>query len=103
MLDRLETNRPRDDAEQYAAVHGFTRRVGGYDILETVIELMMFRHAIWAHLSSSGPPSRGAFTAMEQIDGLVDRVTIASIRAFVDPAARMLVHKAPKSEPGTGP
>src|SRR5688500_14356542 len=33
ILDRLETNRPRKEAEQFAAVHGFTRRISGYDQL----------------------------------------------------------------------
>ncbi|HUE95531.1 MAG TPA: hypothetical protein VMN39_02680, partial [Longimicrobiaceae bacterium] len=81
-------------AEQFAAVHGFTRRISGYDILETVIELLMFRHAIWAHLSAIGAPPDRAYTAMERIDGMVDRAVISSLTAFLDPGAKMLVRKA---------
>lgn len=93
MLDRLEINRSREDAEQFAAVHGFTRRVSGYDILETTVELLMFRHAIWTHLTAVGAPAEGAYAAMERIDGMVDRAVISSLRAFLDPGAKMLVRK----------
>ena len=93
ILDRMEINRSREDAEQFAAVHGFTRRISGYDILETVIELLMFRHAIWAHLTAVSAPVEGAYSAMERIDGMVDRAVIASLRAFLDPGAKMLVRK----------
>jgi hypothetical protein len=93
ILDRLEVNRPREDAEQFAAVHGFTRRITGYDVLETVIELLVFRHSIWAHLTAVNAPVDGAYVAMERIDGMVDRTVIASLRAFLDPAAKMLVRK----------
>src|SRR3712207_5396806 len=41
IVDRLDINRPREDAEQFAAIHGFTRRITGYDIIETVIELLV--------------------------------------------------------------
>lgn len=93
ILDRLEVNRSRRDAEQFAAVHGFTRRISGYDILETVIEIMMFRHAIWAHLMSIRAPLHGSLIAMESMDGMIDRAVISSLRAFLDPSAKMLVRK----------
>ena len=93
IVDRLEINRSREDAEQFAAVHGFTRRITGYDIIETVIELLVFRRAIWAYLTAVGAAIHGAYAAMERIDGMVDRAVIASLRAFVDPGARMLVHR----------
>lgn len=93
ILDRLEANRSREDAEQFAAVHGFTRRISGYDILETTVELLMFRHAIWAHLTAISAPADGAYAAMERIDGMVDRAVIASLRAFLDPGAKMLVRR----------
>jgi len=99
ILDRLEINRSREDAEQFAAVHGFTRRITGYDIVETVIELLVFRRAIWAYLTAVEAPLEGAYTAMERIDGMVDRGVIASLRAFVDPGARMLVRR-PAQEAG---
>ena len=38
-------------------------------------------------------PYQAAFVAMEQIDGMVDRAAVASLSAFLDPAARMLVRK----------
>lgn len=98
ILDRLAVNRSREDAEQFAAVHGFTRRVSGYDILETVMELLMFRHSIWAHLMATGASSAGGFVAMERIDGMVDRAIISSLDAFLDPGAKMLVRK--KTEEG---
>ncbi len=107
ILDRLEINRPREEAEQFAAVHGFTRRVSGYDLLETTIELMMFRHAIWTHLLAVNLSSGQCLNAMEAIDGMVDRAVISSLRAFIDPGAGMLVRKplpAVRSEneaPGT--
>ena len=93
IIDRLEVNRSREDAEQFAAVHGFTRRISGYDILETTVELLMFRHAIWAHLTAVSAPAEGAYSAMERIDGMVDRAVIASLRAFLDPGAKMLVRR----------
>lgn len=93
ILDRLEINRSREDAEQFAAVHGFTRRITGYDIIETVIELLVFRRAIWAYLTAVGASVPGSYAAMERIDGMVDRAVIASLRAFVDPGARMLVRR----------
>lgn len=100
ILDRLAVNRSREDAEQFAAVHGFTRRISGYDILETVMELLMFRHSIWAHLMAVGASSDGGFVAMERIDGMVDRAVISSLNAFLDPGAKMLVRRR-MSEAGT--
>ena len=100
ILDRLTLNRSREDAEQFAAVHGFTRRITGYDITETVVELLMFRRAIWAHLTAVSASVTGAYAAMERIDGMVDRAVISSLRAYLDPGARMLerrrVHLAPE-------
>lgn len=90
ILDRLAVNRSREDAEQFAAVHGFTRRITGYDVTETVIELLMFRRAIWAHLTAVSAAVDGAYQAMERIDGMVDRAVISSLRAYLDPSARML-------------
>ncbi|HEX7242041.1 MAG TPA: RsbRD N-terminal domain-containing protein [Longimicrobiaceae bacterium] len=90
IVDRLEVNRPRQDAEQFATVHGFARRLSGYNIAETVLELMMFRRAIWAHLTAVGARVEGAYAAMEQIDGMVDRSVLASVQAFLDPSARMM-------------
>jgi hypothetical protein len=90
ILGRLELNRSREDAEQFAAVHGFTRRITGYDIVETVIELLVFRHAIWAHLTAVNAPIDGSYVAMERIDGIVDRAIISSLRAYIDPGARIL-------------
>ena len=90
ILGRLEISRSREDAEQAAAVHGFTRRISGYDIVETVIELLMFRRSIWAHLTAVDAPASGAYSAMERIDGMVDRAVISSLRAFLDPGARIL-------------
>jgi hypothetical protein len=90
ILDRLEINRSREDAEQFAMVHGFTRRLSGYNIAETVLELLMFRRAIWAHLTAVGAAVEGAYAAMEQIDGMVDRAVLASLNAFLDPTATLL-------------
>ena len=97
ILDRLEVSRPREDAEQFAAVHGFTRRLTGYDILETAIELLVFRHAIWAYLTAVKAPLEGAFAGMERIDGMVDRAVISSLRAYLDPGARVLVRREPEA------
>ncbi|CAN5630841.1 hypothetical protein BH23GEM6_BH23GEM6_04070 [soil metagenome] len=90
ILDRMDANRSREDAEQLAAVHGFTRRLTGYDVIETVVELLMFRRSIWAYLTAVDAAVVGAFATMERIDGMVDRAVIASLRAFLDPGARML-------------
>lgn len=90
ILDRLEINRPREDAEQFAVIHGFTRRLTGYNVAETVLELLMFRRAIWAHLTAVGARVSGAYAAMEQIDGMVDRAVLSSLTAFMDPGARMM-------------
>jgi hypothetical protein len=90
ILDRMDANRSREDAEQFAAVHGFTRRLTGYDVIETVVELLMFRRAIWAYLTAVNPSLEGALVTMERIDGMVDRAVISSLRAFLDPGARML-------------
>ena len=94
ILDRMAVNRSREDAEQFAAVHGFTRRITGYDIVETVIELMMFRRSIWAHLTAVEAAVPGAYVAMERIDGMVDRAVISSLRAYLDPGARMLERRS---------
>jgi hypothetical protein len=91
IIDRLEIASPRQDAEQHAAIHGFSRRITGYDVVETVIELLMFRRAIWAQLTAVDAPVHGAYAAMERIDGMVDRAVITSLKAFLDPAARMLI------------
>jgi hypothetical protein len=90
IVGRLAIERSRDEADQAAAVHGFTRRISGYDIVETVIELLMFRRSIWAYLTAVDADTRGAYAAMERIDGMVDRSVISSLRAFLDPGARML-------------
>ena len=90
VLDRLSVHRPRDEAEQFAAVHGFTRRVSGYDVVETVVELTMFRRAIWSYLSAVEAPIAEAYITMERVDGMIDRACITSLQAFLDPAARML-------------
>ncbi len=90
ILDRMDANRSREDAEQFAAVHGFTRRLTGYDVIETVIELLMFRRAIWAYLTAVNASLEGSLATMERIDGMVDRAVISSLRAFLDPGARML-------------
>lgn len=93
ILDQLAIDRPREDAEQFAAVHGFTRRISGYDILESVIELLSFRHAIWAHLAAAKAQRDGAFAVMEELDGMLDRAVISSLQAFLDPSAKMLERK----------
>jgi hypothetical protein len=103
IIDRLDANRPREEAEQYAAVHGFTRRITGYDVLESVIELLVFRHAIWAHLAAVDAPLAGAVAAMERVDGMVDRAVISSLRAFLDPGARMLPRNDGVGSDGAGP
>ncbi len=94
IVDRLDINRPREDAEQFAAIHGFARRLSGYNVAETVLELMMFRRAIWAHLTAVGARVEGAYAAMEQIDGMVDRAVLSSLQAFLDPNARMLERRS---------
>jgi hypothetical protein len=93
ILDRMDANRSREDAEQFAAVHGFTRRLTGYDVVETVVELLMFRRAIWAYLTAVNASLAGAFATMERIDGMVDRSVISSLRAFLNPGARMLTRR----------
>ncbi|HEX5726050.1 MAG TPA: RsbRD N-terminal domain-containing protein [Longimicrobiaceae bacterium] len=101
ILDRLQINRPREDAEAFAAVHGFTRRLSGYNVVETVLELLMFRRSIWAYLVAVGARVDGAYAAMEQIDGMVDRAVLSSLSAFLDPHAKMLEREA--AAPGTNP
>lgn len=95
VLDRLEVSRSREDAEQFATVHGFTRRLSGYNVAETVLELLMLRRAIWAHLVAVGSRVEGAYAAMEQIDGMVDRAILSSLNAYLDPHAAIL-----NQEPG---
>ena len=90
ILDRLEIGRPRDHAEHMASVHGFMRRLDGYNVAEVVAELLMFRRAIWAHLTAVGARIDSAYTAMEQIDGMVDRSILSSLQAYLDPNARVL-------------
>lgn len=104
ILDRIEIHGSREDAEQFAAVHGFTRRVTGYDVTEMVVELLMFRRAIWTHVTAVDAPLDGAFSAMEQIDGMVDRAVITSLKAFLDPQARVLPRPeaAPSPPPADG-
>ena len=99
ILDRLEINRSREDAEQFATVHGFTRRLTGYNIAETVLELLMFRRAIWAHMTAVGAKVEGAYAAMEQIDGMVDRAVLASLTAFMDPSASLLEREGEAPSP----
>lgn len=101
MLERLEVNRSREDAEQWAAIHGFARRVTGYDVVETTVELLMFRRAIWTQLTAMDAPIQGAYTAMERIDGMVDRAVITSLKAFLDPAARVLIRRLPETDDAT--
>lgn len=101
ILDRLEINRSREDAEQFATVHGFTRRLSGYNVVETVLELLMFRRAIWAHLTAVGAAVEGGYAVMEQIDGMVDRAVLASLNAFLDPSAGLL-EREDEEEDGTG-
>jgi len=96
IVERLEVNRPRDESEQLAAIHGFSRRITGYDVVETVIELLMFRRSIWAQLTAVDAPIGGAYAAMERIDGMVDRSVITSLKAFLDPTARTLVRHVEK-------
>jgi len=94
ILDRLQFNRDRADAEYFAAIHGFGRRVDGYDALESVAELTIFRRAIWSHLTAAGARPEGACAAMEVIDGMVDRAMLASVQALLDPEARRLDRRA---------
>lgn len=94
ILDRLLVNRDRSDAEYFATVHGFGRRVDGYDLVESVAELAMFRRAVWAHLSTAGARPAGAYAVMEIVDGMIDRAVLASVRAFLDPSARRLERRA---------
>jgi hypothetical protein len=35
---------------------------------------------------------------MERIDGMVDRAVISSLRAYLDPGARMLEPRSPQSD-----
>jgi hypothetical protein len=102
ILDRLEINRSREDAEQFATVHGFARRLTGYNIVETVLELLMFRRAIWSHLTAVGAQAAGAYAAMEQIDGMVDRAVLSSLNAFLDPAAALLDREDGDGAPTNG-
>ena len=37
---------------------------------------------------------QGAYAAMERIDGMVDRAVISSLRAYLDPGARMLERRS---------
>ena len=90
ILDRLEMHRSREDTEQFAALHGFARRLDGYDVAETALELVMFRRAIWSYLTAVGADVTGAFAAMELIDGMVDRAIVSSLGAYLDPDARVL-------------
>ena len=103
ILDRLEINRSREDAEQFATVHGFARRLTGYNIVETVLELLMFRRAIWSYLIAVGARVDGAYAAMEQIDGMVDRAVLTSLTAFLDPTARLLEHRGDGDGDGASP
>jgi hypothetical protein len=95
ILDQLEVSRSREEAEQFATVHGFTRRLSGYNVAEMVLELLMLRRAIWAHLVSVGTRVEGAYAAMEQIDGMVDRAILSSLNAYLDPHAAILTDETP--------
>ena len=79
-----------------APIHGAAaqERITGYDIVETAIELLMFRRSIWAHLTAVEAQIEGAYAAMERIDGMVDRAVISSLRAYLDPGARMLERRS---------
>ncbi|MGH7458320.1 MAG: RsbRD N-terminal domain-containing protein [Longimicrobiaceae bacterium] len=90
VLDRLEHGSPRFESEQLAAIHGFQRRADGYDVTEAVLELFMFRRAIWGHLSATEQRRSSAYLVMEMIDGLLDRAVMASLESFLDPGARTL-------------
>ena len=90
ILDRLEYNRSRDDAVRLATVHGANRRSDGYGVVETVTELFMFRRAIWVYLSTVDAQPAAMVSAIEQIDGMIDRSAIASLTALLDPNARMM-------------
>jgi hypothetical protein len=100
IVARLEVNRSRAEADQWAAIHGFSRRVTGYDVVETVIELSMLRRALWSHLSAVDAPLAGLVAAMERVDGMLDRAMITSLQAFLDPAARMLIRGGPDEPDG---
>ena len=50
----------------------------------------MFRRAIWSYLVAVGARVDGAYPAMEQIDGMVDRAVLSSLSAFLDPAAGLI-------------
>jgi hypothetical protein len=102
IVARLEVNRSREEAEQWAAIHGFSRRVTGYDVVETVVEISMLRRAVWAQLTAVDAPMLGVFAAMERIDGMLDRAMITSLRAFLDPSARMLIRRPPDEEMAAG-
>lgn len=79
----------REEIEQYAAVHGFTRRVSRYDVVETVLELMMLRRALWEQLAQHVPWT-GPVALMARVDGLLDRASLVSLQAFLDPNAQVL-------------
>ncbi|MDQ3388472.1 MAG: RsbRD N-terminal domain-containing protein [Gemmatimonadota bacterium] len=94
IIDRIDVGRPREDAEQFAVIHGFARRLSGYNIAETVLELVMVRRSIWAHLTAVDARLEGAYAAMELIDGMLDRAIISSLQAFLNPDARLLERRA---------
>ena len=48
--------------------------------------------------ANRGARIAGAYAAMEQIDGMVDRAVLSSLTAFMDPNARML-ERRPGEEP----
>jgi hypothetical protein len=98
MISRLDVNRSREETEQWAAIHGFSRRVTGYDVVETAVELSMLRRSMWNVLTASDAPMAGVFAAMERIDGMLDRALITSLQAFLDPSARMLIRRGPEEE-----
>jgi hypothetical protein len=100
ILDRLEYNRSRDDAVRLAAIHGANRRSDGYGVVETVTELFMFRRAIWVYLSTVDAPPAAMVSAIEQIDGMVDRSAIASLTTLLDPNARMMRWAEPEEDDG---
>jgi len=92
ILDRLVLGRSRNEAEQFATIHGFARRTGGYDPLEVVIEFFMLRRCLWNFLLSECEKPSLVLSAMDLIDGLLDRAVVASLQAHADPNATQLRH-----------
>ncbi len=90
ILDRLVLGRSRDEAEQFATIHGFARRTGGYDPLEVVIEFFILRRCLWNFLLNECSKPALVVGAMDLVDGLLDRAVVASLQAHSDPNAQQL-------------